>query len=310
LRDLLLLVDADLAARLAPEAVVEFLDKEILPEFPDGEHRVVDLLAAIPDSSGRRALLVHVEIERSARKRIGQRLWNYWLQLRVRHPEPLISLVVFLSGGPPGAAWQVHVEETAGKEVVRFRYLSFGLSKLPAEELLARPEPFAWALAALAKPGPLGRARLKLEALRKIAGARIREAERLLLINCVETYLLLNGREAEEYASLSRAQESPETKTMELTWADRIEAKGIKKGLAKGREEGRAVGVEEGRERGLLEATDRLRRTVLRLLDQRFGKVPAPLRKRLAAIRSLDELSAIADRILEVRSIEELGLGG
>src|SRR6185295_13137662 len=294
LRDLLLLVDADLAARLAPEAVVEFLDKEILPEFPDGEHRVVDLLAAIPDSSGGRALLVHVEIERRARKGIGQRLWNYWLQLRVRHPEPLISLVVFLSGGPPGAVWGVHVEEPIGEEDVRFRYRSYGISKLPAETLLARPEPLAWALAALAAPGPLGRARLKFEALHKIAKAQVRESERLLLINCVETYLTLNGRETEEYASLYRALESPETVTMELTWADRIEAKAMKK----------------GREGALHEGADHLRRLVLRHLGQRFGKVPAPLRKRLAAIRSLDELSAIADRIFEVQSIEELGLGG
>jgi len=293
-RDLLLLVDPNLAAQLAPGMVVEFLDKELLPEFPDGEHRVVDLLAAIPEASGGRALLVHVEIEHTSRKRIGRRLWNYWLQLRLRHPEPLVSLVVFLCGGPPGAAWGVHSEEMAGQEVVRFRYLSFGLSRLPAEELLARPEPLAWALAALAKPGHLGRARLKLEALRKIAGAQVRESERLLLINCVETYLTLNGSEAEEYASLRGAQEPPEIETMELTWADQIEAKGIKK----------------GRESGLLESADRLRRTVIRLIGQRFGKVPTPLEERLAAIRSVDELSAIADRILEVQSIEELGLGG
>ncbi|HXU46849.1 MAG TPA: DUF4351 domain-containing protein, partial [Thermoanaerobaculia bacterium] len=234
----------------------------------------------------------------SSRKRIGQRLWNYWLQLRVRHPEPLISLVVFLSGGPPGAAWGVHVEETIGEEDVRFRYRSYGISKLPAADLLARPEPLAWALAALAKPGPLGRARLKLEALHKIAKAQVRESERLLLINCVETYLTLNGGEAEEYASLSRAHESPEIQTMELTWADRIEAKGIEKGL------------EKGREGALQEGADRLRRTVLRLLGQRFGEVPSLLRERLAAMRSVDELSEIADRILEVQSIEELGLGG
>jgi len=313
-RELLLLVDANLAARLAPEAVVEFLDKELLPEFPDGEHRVVDLLAAMPDQSGQRALLIHVEIERTARKRIGQRLWRYSLHLRVRHPEPLASLVVFLRGGPPGARWGIHLEETAGEEVVRFRYLSYGLSKLPAETLLSRPEPLAWALAALAKPGPLGRARLKLEALQKIATAQVREAERLLLINCVETYLTLNGREAEEYASLCRTQESPEIETMELTWADQIEAKATKKGLARGLEQGLKRGLERGletgRERALQEGADHLRRLVTRHLGQRFGKVPASLRKRLAAIRSLDELSAIADRIFEVQSIEELGLGG
>ncbi|HEV7670737.1 MAG TPA: hypothetical protein VGS22_19635 [Thermoanaerobaculia bacterium] len=53
-----------------------------------------------------------------------------------------------------------------------------------------------------------------------------------------------------------------------------------------------------------------MRSTVIRLIGQRFGDVPAPLQKRLAAIRSVDRLSTIAGRIFEVQSIEELGLGG
>ncbi|HXU46534.1 MAG TPA: DUF4351 domain-containing protein, partial [Thermoanaerobaculia bacterium] len=104
-------------------------------------------------------------------------------------------------------------------------------------------------------------------------------------------YLQLTGREAAEFDTL-RTHDSPEVETMELTWADQIEAKGIEKGLAKG--------VEKG--------TDRLRQTVLRLLDQRFGHVTPALRRRVEAIRSLDELGAIADRIFEVQAIEELGL--
>jgi flagellar biosynthesis/type III secretory pathway protein FliH len=129
-------------------------------------------------------------------------------------------------------------------------------------------------------------------------------------MNCVETYLPLKGRDAEEYASLASAQESPEIQAMQMTWADKIEAKGIKKGLAAGLEKGREQGLRLGMERGSLAAADRLRRTVVRQLRQRFGRVPAPLRKRLTAIRMVDELGAIADRIFEVQSIEELGLGG
>ncbi len=297
-RDLLLLVDARLAAWLGLDTAVEFRDKELIPDSPEGEGRIVDLLAAIPDPGGGSAALVHVEIERSAGKEFGRRLWDYSIRLRGHYPEPLLSLVVFLRGGPPGPTWAVHTEEVGGDEVARFRYLSLGLSRIPAEKLLARSEPLAWALAALAKPGALGRARVKFEALRKIAKAAISEREKLLLVNCVETYLPLKGREAEEYASLASAHHSPENEAMQMTWADKIEAKGI----AKGRKEGRA----EGRE----EAADILRRTLVHLLDQRFGQVPEPLQERLAAIRSFAKLSAIAGKILEVQSIEELGLSG
>jgi hypothetical protein len=296
-RDLLRLVDAQLAACLPAEEEVEFLDKELIPDSPEEEHRVVDLLAAIPNPAEGCAFLVHVEIERKAGKEMGRRLWDYSIRLRGQHPEPSVSLVVFLRGGPPGTVWQTHVEEAAGHEVHSFRYLSFGLSKLPAEQLLARPEPLAWGLAALAKPGALGRARVKFEALHRIANAPIREHQRLLLVNCVETYLPLKGRDAEEYASLASAQESPEIQAMQMTWADKIEAKGMLKG--------RREGLKEARE----EDADILRRTVIRQIGQRFGDVPAPIQRRLAAIRSVDKLSAVADRILEVQSIEELGLG-
>ncbi len=295
-RQLLLLVDVQLAARVAPETAIEFRDKELIPNVPEEDHRVVDLLAASPDSARGGAFLVHVEIERKAGKEIGRRLWEYSIRLRGHYPEPSVSLVVFLRGGPPGAVWQTHVEETAGLEVARFRYLSFGLSKLPAEQLLARAEPLAWGLAALAKPGKLGRARVKFEAMKKIANAPIRERDRLRLMNCVETYLPLKGRAAEEYASLVSAQESPEIQAMQMTWADKLEAKGIVKGIAKGRKEGLEKGAAE------------MRRLVLRHLGQRFGSVPAALQKRLAA-SSVDELGAIADRVFEAESIEELGLG-
>jgi hypothetical protein len=186
---------------------------------------VVDLLAAIPDPAGGCAFLVHVEIERKAPTNIGRRLWDYSIRLRGRHPEPSVSLVVFLRGGPPGPAWQAYTEETAGHEVARFRYLSFGLSRFPAEQLLARPEPLARGLAALAKPGALGRARVKFEALRRIASAKLRERHRFLLMNCVETYLPLKGRDAEEYASLASAQEPSEIRAMQVTWADKEKAK-------------------------------------------------------------------------------------
>jgi len=47
----------------------------------------------------------------------------------------------------------------------------------------------------------------------------------------------------------------------------------------------------------------------LRQLGQRFGEVPPAVRARVRAIDSLDELGDITDRILEVKSLDELGLG-
>lgn len=165
------------------------------------------------------------------------------------------------------------------------------------EDLPDRPESLAWSLAALVRPGVLGRPRLKIELLRKIATATIDEDVRFLLTNCVETYLQLAGQDAKAYTELRRAQENPEIEAMEMTWADRIG------------EQYRRQGVKQGLEKGLEQGAERLRSTLLRLIGQRFGEISPKVRKRVEAIESLDELGGLADRILEVESIEELGLG-
>ena len=171
---------------------------------------------------------------------------------------------------------------------------------MPAETLLARPEPLAWALASLARPGELGRPRLKLALLKKIASAPLGEAKKFLLTNCVETYLQLAGREAKVYAALRAAEATPEVEAMELTWADRMQAQYEQAGLQRG--------MEKGMERGMERGVERLRTTLLRLIGQRFGAVSPATRQRIEEISSLDELGGFADRILEVKSIEELGL--
>jgi len=285
---LLFLLDSDLATRLVgnlgPRGIT-FLDKEVFHDLPEGERREVDLLAEIPDRAGGRKYRVHVEIEQSFNGEIGRRVARYSHHLYLRNPGPVVSLVVFLHGGPPGPRWTDFIERAFEREIHRFNYLSLGLSKLPSQTLLDRSEPLAWALASLTWPGKMGRARLKLELQRKIATAPVSEVERFLLANAVETYLQLAGRQAEVYAALRHAEENPEVEAMETTWAERMAADYQKKF----REEG-------------------VRSTLLRQIGKRFGEVPPAVRARVEAIDSLDELGDLTDRILEVKSLDELGL--
>ncbi len=304
LADLLHLADPDLAAGLATGGAI-FLDKELFLDVPEGRRREVDLVAEVAGRSDAQRFLIHVEIERRFQSDFGGRLWRYSAQLHLRRPQPVLSLVLFLRGGPAGAVWAGHTERFRGHPVHRFSYLGFGLSRLPAESLASRSEPLAWALAALARPGPAGRAKLKLDLLQKIAKAPLGEVRRFLLANCVETYLQLSTRDRQEYLSLRRALDSPEVKAMEMTWADRMAAKYREQY----REQYLAQGIETGLRTGIQTGLERLRRTVLRLLGQRFGEVPPAVRQEVEGITSLDELGEIADRILEVPSLGALGLG-
>jgi predicted transposase YdaD len=274
------------------------LDKESFTDQPNGQRRELDLLAEVPfaDGSGR-AALIHVEIEARFRLEMGSRMAGYHMQLRLRHGRPVIPVVLYLRGGKPGVRLETVLEAELGLETSRFLYHSFGLARSRAEDYLEKDQPLAWALAALMRCETKSRAEHKLACLQRIAGAHLDELGRFLLVNCVETYLQLRGRDAEEMEALQARGNAEEVRTMRMTWADQLEMKGREKG----REQGLLLGREQGREQGI-------RQTLLRLLGVRFGPLSEETRQRLDAIRSEERLNEIADQVLIARSLEEMGL--
>jgi hypothetical protein len=285
LPDLLSLVAPEPASRLDLSRW-KLLDKEAFTDWPKGSRRELDLLAevALADGSGRTAL-VHVEIEVRARPAIGVRLSGYSMQLKLRYGRPVIPVLICLRRGRPGIHLESVMDTELGPELTCFRYYSFGLAGSRAEDFLGRDQPLAWALAALMRPGSMSRAEHKMACLRRIAGARLGDLRRFLLVNCVETYLELEGRDAEELEALQARQNAKEVRTMRMTWAEKLEEKG--------REQGREQGV---------------RQTLLRLLGLRFGPISEDVRRRIEAIGSVERLNQIAEQILVARSLEEMGL--
>lgn len=288
--DLLLLAAPRLARRLRPEAA-RFLSGELHTDLPEGSRRELDLVAEVPTREGApEMVLVHVEVEGAARRGIGRRLWRYAMQLRLRHGRPVLSLVLFLTGGPRGIVWRSESERLWETEMATFRYLAWGLGAGAAERFARREEPLAWALAALMRRRP---GRHKLECLRAIARADLDEARRFLLANCVETYLQLESDEQADYERLRDRDDDVEVREMEMTWAERMEKeyteRGVERGLARGRIDG-------------------MRRLVLHLAERRWGGLDESARQRVEAMDSADALERLADRLLTARSAEEAGL--
>lgn len=81
---------------------------------------------------------------------------------------------------------------------------------------------------------------------------------------------------------------------MQVTWADRMRAEGHEQGLIQGREQGRA---------------EVARSLLLYQLRQRFGRLSTRVERQLGAIRSVDRLVELAQKVLVVKSVKELGLG-
>ena len=282
LPDLLRLVAPQIADKLDHSRAV-FLDKEFFTDWRNGARRELDLLAKLPLRKRRREhLLVHVEIEARATDGMGKRLRDYRGQIQARHNCRTLSIVVYVRRGKPGIHRETLEDDVLGAELEAFRYFSFSLAGCNAEEFLARPEPLAWALAALMDPGARSRAEHKLACLRRIASAELNDVQRLLLVDCVESYIQLTFEEARELQALGHLDENREVQTMAMTWSEKM--------IAKGREQG-------------------ARTLFLDLLGERFGVVPDRVRQQVEAIDSMDRLSSLARRALTARSLEEIGLG-
>jgi hypothetical protein len=260
----------------------EFLDKELFAGGPRGRRRELDLLVRVRTVQGR-PLLIHVEIEARAKPGMEDRLWLYRNQIQARYETPVLTLVIYLKRGQPGVclkSWETGL----GPAFPEPRYVSFGLAGCQAAEYLARPEPLAWALAALMEPGPLSRAELKMACLRRIAGFRTR-TDPFLLVDCVENYLQLDGQEVAEFEALHSRRENQEVRTVAMTWSEKIAAQGEAIGQAKG-----------------------VREILLLLLAERFGPLPEGARRQVEEIGSLQRLTQLAKRVLTAHSLEEMGL--
>lgn len=136
--------------------------------------------------------------------------------------------------------------------------------------------------------------------LRRIASAPLADLPRFLLVNCVETYLQLTGRDAEELETLQARGNTEEVRAMRairMSWAEKLVAEGIEQGIEKGVERGVRQGVEQG-----------VRQTLLRLLGIRFGPLSDEVKQRVEAISSPERLNQMAEQILFARSLEEIGL--
>jgi hypothetical protein len=301
--DLLRLVIPELAQQLDLEHI-ELLREEFFTDLPQGERRRLDLLAAtawrkLGKEAVRRAPppLVHVEIESQAHRAPPDRWMRYGMQIILRHRRPVLPIVVILRGGRSGIRRVVHRVQAGGLELSSFAYYAFGVAASPAEEFLARDEPLAWALAALMRPGPRSRAGLKTECLNRLANASLDDARRFLLVNVVETYLELHGRDLEEYQAMLAEKPNRPAADLETTWADRLRAEG--------RQEGQREGEELGLERGRREGRQQL---LLSLLERRFGPLSTGVIRRVQAMTSGEELVELAERAPAVASLDELGL--
>ena len=202
LGDYLKLVEPDFAVHLLPEqARFPVLD---VPQWTGEEREALGVVADVPSSAGEAiTVLIQIEPEALGPDETSRRLGRYFVGLETRYTQPVLLSVVYLQGARPGVNLEsASLSRIFDMEVLRIFYTSFGLAECRADSYLERPEPLAWALAALMRPVRRSRAEHKLACLRRIAGSGLPERRRALLATCVEDWMELRPGDRDEYRSL------------------------------------------------------------------------------------------------------------
>jgi hypothetical protein len=279
---------ADWAKRLDCSKV-EWLDKEVFPDPPEGDRNVLDLVGKLPvrqeipgyapDENQTWLALVHIEIESPDKATpLRPRMYDYYTALRKRYGLPVLPIAIFLKVGLNGISTDVYEEHFWELRPIRFEYLYVGLPALPAVEYLEKDNWLGWALSALMKIPKEKLIELGAEALRRIAGTSLSDQKKFLLGECVHAYLPMDPAEKAELMKLLVTERYSGVQAMNKTI------------------------FEEKYEEGV-------RDTIRENIEDRFGALPVAAKERLNEM-SLPELKALRKKILQANSLTDLGLDG
>ncbi len=299
--DFLRLFFAEWAARLDTDKV-EWLDKEVFPDPPDGARRVLDLVAKMPTreavpgqhpgESEHWLALVHIEIESPETANLLRwRMHRSYTSLRERHGMPVLPIALFLKVGLDGIGVDVYEEHFWELRPVRFEFLYVGLPALDALQYVNGDNWLGVALAALMRIPPETAGQLGADALARLKAAPLQEQQRFLLGECVQAYLPLDEVQKREFERILSGTPYRGVQAMNTTWY----------------EKGKQIGVLEGKQIGVLEGKQIGELSVLqRLLTRRFGTLSDNVLQRLQGLTT-DEIETLVDAVQDGKSMQEMG---
>jgi hypothetical protein len=246
-----------------------WLDKEVFLAPPQGEKRLLDLVARLlirpeapPPQLGLTELvaLVHVEVEsRESVQPFRPRMFEYYTQLRRDSGLPVLPIGLFLRVGLEGTGWDVYEEYFWEHRLLRFEYAYIGLPALNADDYASGEHLLGVALSGLMRTPAERRVELYAESLKRIALSSENDWRRFLLTECLEAYVSLDESQRQQFQAMLNTEQFREARPLMITTYER--------GKAEGKMEGKIEGC---REMALLQ------------LAARFGPLSSGTRNRVA----------------------------
>lgn len=230
--------------------------------------------------------LVNIELQSSHQTDLAETIWFRQAALFHRHRVPVLTVLVLLrrEANSPSVTGSFEIKMPDGWLTNRYNYR---VIRLWGED----PEPYLTAGVNLVPLAPLANvAEPALPGLIERIAARINaeprpRSEKLW----TATYLLMGLCYSEEL--VSRLLEGVHN-MQESTTYQAILREGLKKGLEEGRVAGRAEGRAEGRITGE-------QQVLIRQGTKRFGKPSAAILAAIEAVRDVERLEALCERIID-----------
>ena len=294
LADFLVLFAPDLAAELKPARPlkIEPLKQEFLGRHRKGRRshrRFVDVVARLrtrrPLVPGASVVYVHVDAQASREAGFPGRMFSYYSHLVAWHG-PAVYPIALFSHRSRKPEPEGHAISLPGLQVVQFRYRVVQLARLHWRDFLARPNPAAAALMSRMGMESEERPLVKAACWRMLAGLGLEERQMRVVARFVQNYLPLDRRGEKLFRQeLGTGKEGARVMECITSW----EKDALRKGLREGRKEGLTKGLAKGRKEGLAKGLAKGRKEVAlklvtRLLEKRFGRMPADLKSRLRAL--------------------------
>src|SRR5436305_6916791 len=146
-------------------SAVEWLDKEVFPDPPEGARRALDLVAKLatrqalpgqrPGEPDHWLALVHIEIESPDKATpLRSRMFSSYAQLREKYGLPVLPIALYLRVGLDGIGTDVYEERFWELCPVHYEYLYVGLPALDGVEYVQGDNWLDVALAALMRIPP------------------------------------------------------------------------------------------------------------------------------------------------------------
>jgi hypothetical protein len=260
-----------------------WIDKEISLPGRRPHSLTADLVAETRDVDGRYLkVLVHPELQMTPDPEMDERALEYNAGLMLREGgrrTRVLTLVFYHCAGTGGIQERRAVLEFYGTEVHTVTYWSVGLGELEAAAYAERENPMGWALASWMRQQRDRRVELRLHLLEKILRFVEGEEYQELLLDTVQTYYKLSGRERRAEERLLESGRYGEVKEMAQTVMERK--------AARARQEAMQLAVRE-------------------VIRTRFPGAPESVTDPVARIRKVATLETLLRRVTLAASLEEI----